>query len=61
MVLLDTGTPDTSREMFSEDAHGGTRTRILTSRENCYQVVVVTLLWTQKIKLGAKYSKKNEK
>ena len=28
MVLLDTGTPGTSREIFSEDADGKTRTRI---------------------------------
>ena len=27
MVLLDTGTPGTSRENFSEDADDGTRTR----------------------------------
>ena len=27
MVLLDTGTPGTSREIFSEDAEDGTRTR----------------------------------
>ena len=27
MVLLDTGTPGTSREIFSEDADNGTRTR----------------------------------
>ena len=27
MVLLDTGTPDTSREIFSEDADGETRIR----------------------------------
>ena len=27
MVLLDTGTPGTSREIFSEDADGETRTR----------------------------------
>ena len=27
MVLLDTGTPGTSREIFSEDADDGTRTR----------------------------------
>ena len=26
MVLLDTGTPGTSREIFSEDADDGTRT-----------------------------------
>ena len=27
MVLLDTGTPGTSREVYSEDADDGTRTR----------------------------------
>ena len=27
MVLLDTGTPGTSGEIFSEDADDGTRTR----------------------------------
>ena len=27
VVLLDTGTPGTSREIFSEDADGETRTR----------------------------------
>ena len=27
MVLLDTGTPGTGREIYSEDAYGGTRTR----------------------------------
>ena len=27
MVLLDTGTPGTSREIYSEDADGETRTR----------------------------------
>ena len=27
MVLLDTGTPGTSREIYSEDADDGTRTR----------------------------------
>ena len=27
VVLLDTGTPGTSREIYSEDADGGTRTR----------------------------------
>ena len=27
VVLLDTGTPGTSRENFCEDADGGTRTR----------------------------------
>ena len=27
MVLLDTGTPGTSREIFSQDADDGTRTR----------------------------------
>ena len=27
VVLLDTGTPGTSREIFSEDADDGTRTR----------------------------------
>ena len=27
VVLLDTGTPATSREIFSEDADDGTRTR----------------------------------
>ena len=27
MVLLDTGTPGTGREIFSEDADDGTRTR----------------------------------
>ena len=27
MVLLDTGTPGTSREIHSEDAKDGTRTR----------------------------------
>ena len=27
MVLLDTGTPSTSREIYSEDADGETRTR----------------------------------
>ena len=27
LVLLDTGTPGTSREIFSEDADGETRTR----------------------------------
>ena len=27
MVLLDTGTPGTSREVYSEDAAGETRTR----------------------------------
>ena len=26
VVLLDTGTPGTSREIYSEDADGGTRT-----------------------------------
>ena len=28
MVLLDTGAPVTSRESYSEDVYGGTRTRI---------------------------------
>ena len=28
VVLLDTGTPGTSREIYSEDADGDTRTRI---------------------------------
>ena len=33
MVLLDTGTPGTSREIYSEDADGESRTRNLcTSR-----------------------------
>ena len=27
MVLLDTGTPGNSREIYSEDANDGTRTR----------------------------------
>ena len=27
MVLLETGTPDTSREIYNEDADDGTRTR----------------------------------
>ena len=27
MVLLDAGTPNTSREIYSEDADDGTRTR----------------------------------
>ena len=27
MILLDTGTPDASREIYSEDADGETRTR----------------------------------
>ena len=27
VVLLDTGTPDTNREIYSEDADDGTRTR----------------------------------
>ena len=27
VVLVDTGTPDTSREIYSEDADDGTRTR----------------------------------
>ena len=27
MVLLDTGTPGTSREIYSDDADDGTRTR----------------------------------
>ena len=27
VVLLETGTPDTSREIYSEDANGETRTR----------------------------------
>ena len=27
MVLLDTGTPGTSREIYSEDVYDGTRTR----------------------------------
>ena len=30
MVLLDTGTPGTSREIYSEDANGKTRTRNLS-------------------------------
>ena len=30
MVLLDTGTPGTSREIFSEDADGGIRTQFVT-------------------------------
>ena len=30
MVLLDTGTPGTSREMYSENADDGTRTRNLS-------------------------------
>ena len=38
MVLLDTGTPGTSREIFSEDADDGTRTRYpsITSRIELY-------------------------
>ena len=34
MVLLDTGPPGTSREIFSEDADDGTRTRnpLVTNR-----------------------------
>ena len=30
MVILDTGTPDTSRQIYSEDADDGTRTRNLS-------------------------------
>ena len=32
VVLLDTGTPGTSREIYSEDADDGTRTRNLSVR-----------------------------
>ena len=33
MVLLDTGTPGTSGEIFSEDADDGTRTTVLLGGE----------------------------
>ena len=39
MVLLDTGTPGTSREIYSEDADGETRTRnpSVINRNNSFQ------------------------
>ena len=36
MVLLDTGTPGTSREIYSEDANGETRTTNLCPVEPLY-------------------------
>ena len=39
MILLDTGTPGTSREIYSEDADGETRTRnplVINQEFLCY-------------------------
>ena len=49
MVLLDTGTPGTSREVYSEDADGETRTR----NPSVYNQGVVSSSLTIGINFGA--------
>ena len=39
VVLLDTGTPGASREIYSEDADGETRVRVSSSVPNFYGLI----------------------
>ena len=43
MVLLDTGTPGTSREIYSEDADDETRTRNLAIAFELYSSMAIAL------------------
>ena len=50
MVLLDTGTPGTSREIYSEDADGETRTRnpwIINSTPSQQQLFSCIAQWLE--------------
>ena len=43
MVLLDTGTPGTSREIYSEDADGETRTLYQLDKLNSFPAIAFEL------------------
>ena len=52
MVLLDTGTPGTSREIFNEDADDGTRTRNPSITNQSALAIELYSYTAQKLLLG---------